>query len=231
MPFRDDFESLRARIENLESELAAVKEENARLKKGQLPKRVDPVASQPHWLFGVPTKVVVRKDLAGTPTALGIREVRHTLEKLYGHDGRFMSFDNDLWFKAGAMDFTMTPGDGSTRLELQSNHGWLSVPIWTFMAVVAYVAFIVLSAKLEDPALAFAASVPIAAVLAGLLARIWGRRYLRGLEKKAFANFEALGGAISEHLDTSSRRVRVDVKPSEEEAPASSAREPEKKQA
>lgn len=222
--YRDDSETLRARIETLESELATANETIARLRGDAIVPDEAPTSTgalesaKPTWMLGAPSRLVVRREV---PVSAGDRELQAVVQLLSARFGRYGQTTNvgrAIVYRIGTLEFTLTPTESGTHLQLIVDHrGMLIMPVLiAFIAMSMTLPFV--GATYGPQALMYA--LPAAFVLGFAAARYIFARYVRGFQARCRGTVETIAALLER---ASQVRVAAPVAEEEEEEPLEEA--------
>ena len=118
MTYRDEPRALRAKVAQLEAELAASKDELRRYREGQLP-----VAAKVHWLWGGPTVLTLEREVVGEIDEHGFAQLIGVLRVSLGELGRSDQSAHELTWSSTdrgtrLVDATCKVSSGCTQIRL-----------------------------------------------------------------------------------------------------------------
>lgn len=149
MPYRNEADGLRVRVQELEGELAEAKEKIARLEgKGV---STETASDQASWFTGVSPTMRLERELDLEITEEGYEAVAELLRQRLGEQGTISQVGRTLTYKYPGVEIRVQrTGQGKTRVHLNDSRGGLAVG----MGVLAVAG-------------AITSSLPIAAILQG----------------------------------------------------------------
>ena len=229
--YRDESETLRARIETLETELDTAKQTIARLKGDAI---VDTRAAtpsdeltKPTWILDAPPRLVVRRDLPFEASDKALVAISKLLPARLGQRGQVTSVGRALTFRVGTLEFALTPTPSGTHLQLVvDSRGALVLPFVIGLASMFTVVPFAGTALGTSPLLLVA--MLAAAALGTVIGRALIGRSIRAYQARCRGTVEAITTIIEKNVV---RKARIAAEPGplteerdDEERTASEAR-------
>ena len=189
MGYRDEDESLRARVAVLEEELATAKETIARL----TGKRAPPVVSVENdsFLLGGPARVVLERQVEGWPGEQGYAAIVALLRARISPLGHADQIGGTLTYRHGMTEITVAPTEeGHARLWLRTSYTqFLSLPMLAGL-VAMFTAMPVIGSTLGPLALLW--SMPLVGIVAFFVFRAFLVRWMRRQRETLAGVFDAM---------------------------------------
>jgi hypothetical protein len=211
--YRDDSESLRARVEDLERQLADAHAKIVRLEGGAVTQSVE---ARPGWFLGVSTTMALERELPFEVTDEGYEAIAELLKQRLPVSLQPMSqVGRTLTFRAGNLELKLSRvGAGRTRLELHADHRHHNVLLGAALAFAALLGVVPVAETVNAAALGGKALLIgfITVLVASwwLLRRLIGRGLVRQRSRLA-AVFESVAELAAKHAELPRKGARIDM--------------------